>query len=49
MIFRSIEAIAEIGGMLRVLDLTRAAVRKATIEAKSAKDLYEGGLAGDYR
>ncbi len=46
--YRRIEAVAEIGGMLRVLDLTRAEVRQAVTEASSAKSLYEGGLAGNY-
>lgn len=46
--YRRVEAIAEIGSMLRVLDLTKVEVRKAILEAKNAKALYEGTLAGDY-
>jgi len=33
---------------LRVLDLTRADVRQAVMEAKSAEALYVSALAGDY-
>jgi hypothetical protein len=47
-IYRRIEAVAEVGGKLRVLDLTRADVRQAVIDGESAKALYEGILAGDY-
>jgi hypothetical protein len=46
--FRRIEAVAETGGTLRVLDLTRAEVRRAIADASSAKSLYEGALAGNY-
>ena len=46
--FRRIEAVAEVNGKLRVLDLTNADVRTAINEAKSAKSLYEGTLASDY-
>lgn len=46
--YRRIEAVAETGGKLRLLDLTRADVRQAVLEASSAKSLYEGALAGDY-
>lgn len=46
--YRRIEAIAEIGGKFRVLDLTRADVRQAVMEASSAKSLYDGSLAGNY-
>jgi hypothetical protein len=46
--YRRIEAVAEAGGKLRVLDLTRAEVRQAVMEASSAKSLYEGGSAGNY-
>lgn len=46
--YRRIEAVAEIGGKLRVLDLTRAEVRHAVMEAASAKGLYEGTLAANY-
>lgn len=47
--FRRIEAIAEVGGRLRVLDLTREEVRTATETATSANDLYASAFAGDYR
>ena len=46
--YRRVEAVAEISSKLRVLDLTRADVRQAVMEASSAKSLYESGLAGDY-
>jgi type III restriction enzyme len=46
--YRRIESVAEAGGKLRVLDLTRADVRKAIKEATSAKGLYEGTWAVDY-
>lgn len=47
-VYRRIEAVAEAGGKLRVLDMTRAEVRDAIMAATSAKGLYEGPLAGDY-
>jgi len=46
--YRRIEAIAEVGNKLRVLDLTRAEVRHAVMGASNAKNLYEGVVAGDY-
>ncbi len=46
--FRRIEAVAESGGKLRVLDLTRSDVRSAVLGASSAKILYEGALANDF-
>ena len=46
--YRRIEAIAEIGGKLRVLDLTRTDVRQAVMEASSARSLFEGALAKNY-
>lgn len=46
--YRRIEAVAETGGKLRVLDLTRADVRQAVIGATSAEALYKGAAAGDY-
>ena len=48
-VYRRIESVAEAGGRLRVLDLTRADVRKAVAEANDAKSLYEDALAGDYK
>jgi hypothetical protein len=47
--YRRIESVAESGGRLRVLDLTRAEVRKSVAEAKDAKSLYESALASDYK
>lgn len=47
-VFRRVEAIAEVGGKLRVLILTRADVRQAVMQAPSAEALYTGVLAGDY-
>ncbi len=46
--YRRIESIAEVGGKLRALDLTRPDVRTAIKNAKSAKSLFESALAGDY-
>ena len=46
--YRRIESVAEAGGNLRVLDLTRADVRAAIKEAVSAKGMYESAWAGDY-
>lgn len=47
-LYRRIEAVAEVEGKFRVLDLTRADVRKAIFEAEDAKALYQSALAGDY-
>jgi hypothetical protein len=46
--YRRIESVAEAGGRLRVLDLTRADVREAIKDAKSAKVLYDSTWASDY-
>jgi len=46
--YRRIESIAEAGGKLRALDLTRPDVRAAIAASKNAKALYEGPLADDY-
>ena len=46
--YRRIEAVAETGGKLRVLDLTRTDVRQAVMEATSAEALYKGAAAGDF-
>jgi type III restriction enzyme len=46
--FRRIESVAETGGKLRVLDITKAAVRQGVRDARSAKALYESDLASDY-
>jgi len=47
-IYRRIEAVAETGGKLRMLDLTRADVRQAVMEATNAEVLYKCAVAGDY-
>ncbi len=47
-VFRRIETIADVGGKLRALDLTRADVRKAIMEAMNAETVYKGSVAGDY-
>lgn len=46
--FRRIESVAETGGVLRVLDITKPCVREAIRDAQSAKALYESELASDY-
>jgi hypothetical protein len=46
--FRRIEAVAKVGGALRVLDLTDAVVRQAVDEAADAVNLYTGAFASDY-
>lgn len=47
-IYRRIEAVAEIDGKLKVLDLTDEKVRSAVSEAKSAKSLYESSISKYY-
>ena len=47
-VYRRIEAVAEMGGKLRVLDLTRADVRQAVKDATNAESLYKSSFAGDY-
>jgi hypothetical protein len=46
--YRRIEGVAEVGGKFRVLDLARADVRKAILDAEDAKALYQSAAAGDY-
>ena len=46
--FRRIESVAETGGAMRVLDLTKHHVRQAIQDAETAKGLYESGIASDY-
>jgi hypothetical protein len=46
--YRRIESVAEVGGQLRLLDLTRADVRQAIRQAISPKSLYESLIANDY-
>ena len=48
MVYGRIEAISKVGDTLRVLDMTDPAVRREVAEAKDAKSLYTGTLAGDY-
>lgn len=47
-LYRRIEAVAEAGGKLRVLDLTRADVREAVKDASGAEAIYKSAVAGDY-
>lgn len=47
-IYRRIASVAEVGGRLRVLDLTRKEVRDAIAKAEDAASLYGSALAGDY-
>ena len=47
-IYRRIEAVAEIDGKLKVLDLTDEKVRVAILEATSTKSLYGSPLANYY-
>lgn len=46
--YRRIASVAESGGKMRVLDLTRQDVRAAIASANSASTLYSGTFAGDY-
>jgi hypothetical protein len=46
--YRRIEAVAETGGKMRVLDLTRVNVRDAVMAATGAGALYKCAVAGDY-
>lgn len=46
--YRRIAAVAEVGGRLRMLDMTRAEVRAAVAAATNADDLYAGPLGNDY-
>lgn len=46
--YRRIEAIAEVGGRLHVLDMTRKDVRTAVEVADNANDLYASVIGGDY-
>jgi hypothetical protein len=41
------EAVAEVGGKLRVLDLTQQPVHQAVLLATSAASLYGSATAGD--
>ncbi len=46
--FRRIEAVADVSGKLRALDLTRKNVRNEIMTAESAEALYKSALATDY-
>ena len=46
--FRRIEAVAEIDGRMRVLDMTREDVRSAIASVTSASSIYSSALASDY-
>lgn len=46
--FRRIESVAEINGEMKVLDLTKPAIRDAIREATDAKSLYDSSLASPY-
>lgn len=46
--YRRIEAMAEVNGHKRKLDMTKPEVRAAVMAAESATALYESVLAGDY-
>jgi type III restriction enzyme len=47
-LYRRVDAVAEVGGKMRVLDLTDGEVRRAVYEVKDVQGLYGGGLAADY-
>jgi len=47
-IYRRIEAVAELNGTYRLLDLKEEKVRDAVSSATNAKSLYESSVAGDY-
>lgn len=47
--YRRIEALAEVDGQLRVLDLKREHIRQAIRQAGEAKMLYASDLAHDYQ
>lgn len=46
--FRRIESVAETGGLMRLLDLTKPNVRLAVRDATDARALYESDVAVDY-
>jgi type III restriction enzyme len=47
-VFRRVDAVAEMGGKWKVLDLTDGEVRRAVYSVQDAKGLYEGKLAAEY-
>ncbi|MEJ8804386.1 DEAD/DEAH box helicase [Pontibacter sp. H249] len=46
--YRRIEAVEEVGGKMRLLDLTNPDVRQAIFEAPNAESLYRSAVAGNY-
>jgi type III restriction enzyme len=48
-VYRRVEAVAEVNGKLRVLDLTTDKVRQAVYNVTDVQGLYAGTLAVDYR
>jgi type III restriction enzyme len=46
--YRRVEAIAEVDGNLRVLNLTKPGVRQAILEATNAEFVYRSAIAGNY-
>ena len=47
-VFRRIEAVAEVGGVYRLLDLTEPSVREAIWATTSAKTLFEDNKSAEY-
>jgi hypothetical protein len=47
-VYRRVDAVAEVDGKLRVLDLTSDKVRQAVYEVRDVQGLYGGPLAVDY-
>jgi type III restriction enzyme len=48
-IYRRVEAVADVSGKLRALDLTNERVRQAVHDAKDVQSLYAGPIAVDYK
>jgi type III restriction enzyme len=47
-VYRRIEVVAEVSGKFRSVDLTEAPARRAVLDAKSIKELFEDAAAADY-
>jgi hypothetical protein len=47
-VYRRVDAVAEVDGRLRVLDMTSEKVRRAVYEVRDVQGLYSGSLAADY-
>jgi hypothetical protein len=47
-VFRRIEAVAEVGGKFKVIDLKETKVREAVAKAETAKEVYESDFASEY-